>query len=157
MLGTATQAGDAAMLEGLRAAAARRGDAGVVVLTDPDVAGRQARNTLDDRLGGCWHAFIPVPLARARAAVRAKEAGDIGVEHAAAAAIRRSLGAARRSDAARAAFTREALQDLGLVAVMQERVSGRGLRGLCWAAPRRRRGCRLSSRAFAAPCCREGR
>ena len=124
MLGTATKAGDAETLCNLQDAVRAR-ESSVVVLTDPDVAGRQARNILDERLGGCWHAFVPVPHARARAAVRAKEEGDIGVEHAAPAAIQRALTAARRSAAARAAFTRDDLQGLGLIAVTQERVSVR--------------------------------
>lgn len=38
------------------------------MLTDPDVAGRQARATLDERLPGrCVHAFLPSPLAVASA------------------------------------------------------------------------------------------
>lgn len=57
-------------LQELEAAAARY-PGGVLVLTDPDVAGRQARRALDDRLPGrCLHAFLPTPLATAHTATR---------------------------------------------------------------------------------------
>lgn len=47
-------------------AAAARYPRGLLVLTDPDVAGRQARAMLDEQLPGrCVHAFLPSPLATA--------------------------------------------------------------------------------------------
>jgi len=120
VLGTATHAGDEEILGTLRAAAARCN--GIVVLTDPDVAGRQARNILDMKLGGCLHAFIAVTKAQAQNAIRQKDAGDIGVEHASPTAIRHALATLHRSDVHTKTFTREALQELGLIAVTQEMV-----------------------------------
>ena len=52
----------------LSAAAARF--RGLIVLTDPDVAGRQARQALADALPGCLHSFLPSSLATAGAATR---------------------------------------------------------------------------------------
>lgn len=52
------------------AVAAQRYRGGLLLLLDPDVAGRQARRTLDDRLPGCLHAFLPSPLATAAAATK---------------------------------------------------------------------------------------
>lgn len=120
VLGTATHAGDDDIMRQLRSAAAHLN--GVVVLTDPDVAGRQARNILDVKLGGCLHAFVSVGRAQALTAVRRKDAGDIGVEHASPSAIRHALASLHRSDESRKTFTREALQDIGLIAVKQEMV-----------------------------------
>ncbi|KAL4445435.1 hypothetical protein ABPG77_011260 [Micractinium sp. CCAP 211/92] len=103
----------------LKAAAARC--RGVIVLTDPDVAGRQARRQLDDALPGCLHAFLPSPLATAGAATKHHEAGNVGVEHAAPEVVRAALAAPRRSDPQRLAFSREQLLAWGLVAELGER------------------------------------
>jgi ribonuclease M5 len=51
-------------------AAAGRYPGGLILLMDPDVAGRQARRALDDHLPGCLHAFLPSPLATAAAATK---------------------------------------------------------------------------------------
>ncbi len=71
VLGSASTAGSAATLARLRElSAARRHAAGVVVLLDPDVAGRQARLALDMALPGCRHAFVPAALATSVHATR---------------------------------------------------------------------------------------
>lgn len=90
------------------------------MLLDPDVAGRQARNTLHEAVPGCWHAFISVAEASAASAVRMKEAGDIGVEHASVSAIQRALREARQPSSQ--GFTRDELLALGLISPMHQRV-----------------------------------
>ena len=120
VLGTATRSGDDAVISKLNALATRY--RGIVLLLDPDVAGRQARNQLNVSISECWHAFIPVPSARAAVAVRKKAAGNIGVEHAGPGAIRQALARKRKSIPGREEFTRLGLQESGLIAVMHERV-----------------------------------
>lgn len=128
VLGSATHAavGSVAapeVVSQLRGAAASGRYAAVVVLTDPDVAGRQARVALDEALPGLLrHAFLPAPAATAAAATKRHEAGNIGVEHAQAAAIAAALAAARLSDPLRAAFGRQDLLDAGLAAPMNQAV-----------------------------------
>jgi ribonuclease M5 len=96
--------------------ASRLSNTTIVILTDPDVAGRQARNALNNTLdGSCWHAFIPTITATAQLAIGQKQAGDIGVEHASVEAIRWALERARKSSLGRLEFTREFIQSLGLV------------------------------------------
>ncbi|PSC69712.1 ribonuclease M5 [Micractinium conductrix] len=119
VLGTATAADSPRVQQELSAAAARF--RGLIVLTDPDVAGRQARQALADALPGCLHSFLPSSLATAGAATRHHEEGNVGVEHAAPDAIRTALAAPRGSDLARQAFTRQQLLDWGLVADMHAR------------------------------------
>ncbi|KAL4427952.1 hypothetical protein ABPG75_002041 [Micractinium tetrahymenae] len=119
VLGTATAACSPQLVQDLRAAASRF--RGVIVLTDPDVAGRQARRQLDEALPGCLHAFLPLPLATAGAATKHHEEGNVGVEHAAPEAIRAALAAPRHSDPQRQAFSREQLLAWGLVAELGER------------------------------------
>ncbi len=71
VLSSASTAGSAATLARLRElSAARHHAAGVVVLLDPDVAGRQARLALDMALPGCRHAFVPAALATSVRATR---------------------------------------------------------------------------------------
>ena len=71
----------------------------VVLLLDPDVAGRQARNDIDVLLGGekCWHAFVPTILARLERETKYKGVGDVGVEHAGGEAVRRAVLRSRLS------------------------------------------------------------
>ncbi len=95
----------------------------MLLLLDPDVAGRQARNILTAALPEVWHAFVPAPVAVAAEAVGFKEPGNVGVEHAAPGTLRRVLSRRRRSEPGRKEFSREELQELGLIAVVQERVS----------------------------------
>ena len=125
VLGSATHAQSTVttrMVQELRAAAA--GHAGVVIFTDPDVAGRQARQALERQLPGCYHAFVPAPLATAAGATAYHEIGNIGVEHAAPSTIRRALSLLRVSDAHRTEFTRDTLLRLGLVAELNQQVGG---------------------------------
>ena len=61
VLGGSTHAFTEPVLAELRQLKERHG--GLVVLTDCDVAGRQARNQLETQLPGCLHAFVPAPLA----------------------------------------------------------------------------------------------
>ncbi len=142
--------------EGLAALrAAVGGAAAAVVLTDPDAAGRTARGDIGRALAASspalpvYHAFISVPDATAGGAVRAKAAGDVGVEHASPAVVAAALAAARRGrpqaaapcaagsgDAAAAAapppptssgpFTAEYLVDRGLAAPFNARQPGGG-------------------------------
>ena len=55
---------DAPVIHQLRAAAARH--PGVVLVLDPDHAGRAARSQLDRELPGCLHAFLPLHAASAQ-------------------------------------------------------------------------------------------
>ncbi len=121
VLGTATRAGDPKVHEELRSLAPRY--RGVLLLFDPDVAGRQGRNILTAALPEVWHAFVPTPVAVAAEAVGFKEAGNVGVEHATPVTLRRVLSRRRRSEPGRTEFSREEMQELGLIAVVQERVS----------------------------------
>jgi 5S rRNA maturation endonuclease (ribonuclease M5) len=115
VLRSATRAGAAAAA--VRAAAERASPFPPVLLLDPDVAGRQARAALDAGLGGwCAHAFVPADAALGAAASGRHAAGNVGVEHAAPAALRAALDAARPGDAARRAFARAELQAARLVA-----------------------------------------
>jgi 5S rRNA maturation endonuclease (ribonuclease M5) len=50
--------------------ASRRYPGGLLLLLDPDVAGRQARRLLDERLPGCLHAFVPSTAAVSKTATR---------------------------------------------------------------------------------------
>jgi ribonuclease M5 len=121
VLGTATRAGDPILQAEIHDFGQRY--RGILLLLDPDVAGRQARNILSSALHNCYHAFVPTLAASASTAVRMKKAGDIGVEHADAAAIRKALSNRRKSTPERTTFHREALQAAGLIA------QGMGQRG----------------------------
>jgi ribonuclease M5 len=117
-MGSATLASDAGVIASL---ASKSQDRGLIILTDPDVAGRQSRNKLDQQIQGCLHAFVPTPLATAKEASKYKEVGNVGIEHAAPEVLLRALSRARLSDPARARFTREDLIAAGLIADKQER------------------------------------
>jgi len=97
---------------------------GIVLLLDPDVAGRQARNILNKVIPDCWHAFVPSPLAVAAQARGYKETGNIGVEHAPPKVIIEALKRRRKGVEGRNEFTKENLYDVGLVAAEFERVRG---------------------------------
>jgi ribonuclease M5 len=132
VLGSATKTSTASTQEALRAL--QQTYARVVLLLDPDVAGRQARNDIDRVLGGnkCWHAFIPTALATLAQDTRYKEQGDVGVEHAGGEAIRRAIlqskpsrfgmvGGKQQGGEERTGvlpFDRQGLIDMGLVAEM---------------------------------------
>lgn len=121
VLGTATRAGDHQVQSQIRELSSRY--SGVVLLLDPDVAGRQARNVLNRAFGGCFHAFVPCMAATARTNIRMKQAGDIGIEHAQPESIRYALKHRKYSVIGRSFFDREELQTWGLVA---EKMGQRG-------------------------------
>ncbi|BES66715.1 ribonuclease M5 [Gottschalkiaceae bacterium SANA] len=60
---------------------------GVIILTDPDYAGERIRNEIAKQVPGCKHAFIPREAATHK--------GNIGVENASVAAIRKALETCR--------------------------------------------------------------
>lgn len=93
----------------------------VVLLLDPDVAGRQARNEIDRNVEGCWHAFIPTVQATSNVKKKYKEVGDIGVEHANPKAILTAIARSRRSNPDMQKFSRERLLSMGVIAQMHER------------------------------------
>lgn len=114
VLGSATKAFTAATIDDLCNLSQKY--PGIVLLLDPDVAGRQARNAINEALSGCWHAFIPTLAATSEIAVRYKKKGNIGVEHASPGSIVRALSSKRQSIPGKGAFTREKLQEMGLIA-----------------------------------------
>lgn len=116
VLNSATKSTNTHVITQLQDLLASRPNTAVVILTDPDVAGRQARNALNNTFNSsCWHAFIPTIAATAQLDVRQKQAGDIGVEHASVEAIRWALKQARKSSLGRSEFTKDFIQSLGLV------------------------------------------
>lgn len=121
VLGTATRAGDPHVHKELLSFLNKY--KGIVLLLDPDVAGRQARNILNKVIPDCWHAFVPSPLAVATQARGYKEVGNIGVEHATPRVIIEALKRRRKGDEGRNEFNKENLYDVGLVAAEFERES----------------------------------
>jgi ribonuclease M5 len=89
----------------------RRGHAtrGLLVLTDPDAAGKQIRARVTALVGPCLHAHLP-----RRRATRARD-GNVGVENASPADIRAAIAAARPATALdRHEFTAQDLFDARL-------------------------------------------
>lgn len=121
VLGSATRAGDSDLIGELQhlGTVYKR----IILLLDPDVAGRQARNEIDRRVDGCWHAFIPVASAQSRVNKKYKDIGDVGVEHASSAAIQAAIRRSRKSRRENV-FSREYLISQGVVAPMHQRVRG---------------------------------
>lgn len=72
------------VLRRIELAAARRG---VIIFTDPDHAGERIRKIVAARVPGCKHAFLPQEEATYK--------GDIGIENASPASIKRALAAVR--------------------------------------------------------------
>ncbi|KAK9803885.1 hypothetical protein WJX72_002019 [[Myrmecia] bisecta] len=107
------------IIRDLRAAAAQ--SPGLVVLLDPDHAGRQGRDYLDREFPGCLHAFLPLHHASLDDLSRQH---SIGVEHAQPAAILAALSRARASQPGRAEFSQDELRGLGLVADWQAMQKG---------------------------------
>lgn len=68
------------ILERIKAAKERRG---IIVLTDPDFPGEKIRKTIEEKLPGCKHAFLPRE--------EAIKNGDLGVENASPESIREAL------------------------------------------------------------------
>lgn len=116
VLGTATAPleQNSSVVEELQSRLSAQPGIAVVILTDPDTAGRQARNSLDRQLGGCWHAFIPQLHATLKEDKTFKTAGDVGVEHASPSTIYFALKASRRSRLNRTVFERAYLEEMGL-------------------------------------------
>eukprot|EP00466_Bigelowiella_natans_P013112 jgi/Bigna1/133192/aug1.20_g7900 len=83
---------------------------GVVILTDPDRAGRHARNCLDDEFAPCFHSFIPTHLAKNSA-----NASEVGVEHASSDSIIKALASKRLSRGeSDVMISKDELEELGL-------------------------------------------
>jgi ribonuclease M5 len=119
VLGSATKSSGYDTIETLKVLSKKY--ARVVILLDPDVAGRQARNEIDRNIDGCWHAFIPTILARLSFKKKYKDVGDIGVEHASHKAIMTAIARSRKSNHSMKRFSRDWLVSLGLIAPMHER------------------------------------
>lgn len=66
---------------------------GLLILTDPDAAGREIRERITALVGPCLHAHLP-----RRQATRARD-GNVGVENASADDIRAAIAAARPATA----------------------------------------------------------
>ncbi len=73
---------------------------GVIVFTDPDLAGERIRKRIEARVPGCKHAFLPKEEALAKD-------GDIGIENANPESIRYALSKVReKAEKATALFTK---------------------------------------------------
>ncbi len=97
------------VLRRIELAAARRG---VIIFTDPDHAGERIRKIVAARVPGCKHAFLPQEEATYK--------GDIGIENASPASIKRALAAVRSEIPAGEApegqvVTWQALMEAGLI------------------------------------------
>lgn len=60
---------------------------GIIIFTDPDYAGEQIRNRIENRVKGCKHAFLDRQ--------EATKKGDVGIENASPSAIREALSKVR--------------------------------------------------------------
>lgn len=118
VLGSATKAADSEALDTLRAM--KKKYLRIVLLLDPDVAGRQARNEIESKISGCWHAFVPTMNATAKEDKKYKEEGDVGVEHAKAESIVRAIFRSRQL-ANSNLYSRDGLISVGLIAPMHSR------------------------------------
>lgn len=85
---------------------------GVIIFTDPDVAGEKIRQTISERFPDCKHAFLP------KMAAKAKNDADLGIEHAAPEHIQRALQMARmeNEEEAHEEITFQDLLQAGLIA-----------------------------------------
>jgi ribonuclease M5 len=117
----------------------------VVVLTDPDVAGRQLRSRVVQQVPGARHAFLGAHETTAARDTKHHKAGNVGVEHAAPEAIRRALDRARpaaseggSSGVSRAAFDKSRLAEWGLCAAPGEAAPEDRWRAFGGVAARRR-------------------
>ncbi|KAK9825244.1 hypothetical protein WJX74_002936 [Apatococcus lobatus] len=98
--------------------------AAMIILMDPDVAGRQARNRLSDFFPAALHSFVPQLEATSPIPSRWHEAGNIGVEHAPPQAIRLALQAPRQLQPLRKDITRELLESLQLAGTFSDSHGG---------------------------------
>lgn len=119
VLGSATKASALETIENLKELSAKYKR--LVLLLDPDVAGRQARNEIDRRIEGCWHAFISTGSATADVKKKYKDVGDIGVEHASKQDIMTAIARSRKSNPKVTRFSRDRLISMGLIAPMHQR------------------------------------
>ncbi|KAK9864107.1 hypothetical protein WJX84_007049 [Apatococcus fuscideae] len=96
----------------------------MIIFMDPDVAGRQARNRLSQEFPQALHAFVPQLQATSPVPSKWHQAGNVGVEHAPALAIRLALQAARQLQPLRKDITRELLESLGLAGSFSDSTGG---------------------------------
>ncbi|MHC0039251.1 ribonuclease M5 [Pseudoneobacillus sp. C159] len=84
---------------------------GVIIFTDPDFPGEKIRKTIEQRVPGCKHAFLP------KGEAIHKHGKGVGVEHASVESIRRALRDAHlmQEDIAEQ-ITKEDLLTAGLIA-----------------------------------------
>ena len=120
MLGSATQAMNPSSMRKLEASCEKYSR--IVLLLDPDFAGRQARNEISRNVDNCWHAFVARPRATAREATKYKGEGDVGIEHAHPKEILYAISQSRKSSIGINRFSREELIGLGVIAPMHQRV-----------------------------------
>lgn len=93
------------LIEDLRQIAKR---SGIIILTDPDYAGKEIRRDLAKKIPGAKHAFLPQG--------KALKKGDIGVENASPEDIRQAINKARPEKMTSLGdFKKEELVGLGLV------------------------------------------
>mmetsp|Transcript_2335 Transcript_2335/g.3319 ORF Transcript_2335/g.3319 Transcript_2335/m.3319 type:complete len:428 (-) Transcript_2335:126-1409(-) len=86
-----------------------KGTEGIMILTDPDRAGRNCRTNLDSEFSPCLHAFIPLHKATHNTS------GNVGIENASIEDIRKALLFPRTSSKTRESLSRQELEGLGLV------------------------------------------
>ncbi|KAK3284422.1 hypothetical protein CYMTET_7923 [Cymbomonas tetramitiformis] len=80
---------------------AQEDEGSLMVLADPDVAGRHMRALINTKFESVRHAFIPVDQATSTEATKNHEAGNVGVEHASPEAIKAAIAGARQYNASR--------------------------------------------------------
>ncbi len=84
---------------------------GVIVLTDPDHAGRQIRQKLAEKVPGCKHAYL--------SRQQAEQKGKTGVEYSSPDTVAEVLSALRTRGKSHQEFTIEDLYAHGLIGVVQ--------------------------------------
>ncbi|EYE89758.1 DNA primase [Fervidicella metallireducens AeB] len=92
------------IIERIKSAAQRRG---IIIFTDPDYAGEKIRRTIQEKVPGCKHAFLPRE--------KAIKDGDIGIENASPESIREALAKVKTEiEGDRKEFTMDDLIKFGL-------------------------------------------
>lgn len=96
---------------------------GVIIFTDPDYPGEKIRRTIDEKVPGCKHAFLPKD-----AAIDYRK-NKVGVEHACEEDIVKAIMQAKSSSASQMPeeISREDLFDAGLIAGQGSREKRQGL------------------------------
>lgn len=120
VLGSATKSSSTQVIDTLKKMQSKYDR--IVLLLDPDVAGRQARNDIHREIKDCWHAFVPCLQATAKAATKYKDEGDVGIEHSSQRDIARAIFTSRKGVDSVKYFDREQLISLRLIAPLHERV-----------------------------------